>query len=121
FHQLCDTHSAEVTVHAVAHRHGAGALLFLADDQHVRDFLQLGLADLVADLLRSIIASDAETVRAQLVFDALAIFTKALADRHHTRLLRSQPQRKRAGEMLDENAHKALHRAERSAMNHHRT
>jgi hypothetical protein len=38
---------------------------------------------------------------------------------HDAHLLRRQPERKRAGEVLDQDAHEALHRAERGAVDHH--
>src|SRR5262245_58040268 len=45
--QLGHRHRPEVAVDPVAHRHRAGGLLLVADHEHVRDLLDLRLADLV--------------------------------------------------------------------------
>ena len=62
--KLAKRQRAQVAVDAVAHRHRAGRLFLFADHEHVGNLLQLGLADLVPDLLRPIIARDAKAVLA---------------------------------------------------------
>ena len=56
----------------------------------------------------------------ELGFDAPAVIAELFAHGQHAHLLRGQPERKGTGEVLNEDADKALHRAKRSAVNHHR-
>ena len=63
---------AEIARRPAAHRHGALRHLAVAHDQHVGDLLQLGLSDLIANLLHALVefhpkpgaASGSRTVRA---------------------------------------------------------
>jgi hypothetical protein len=87
---------------------------------HVRNQIELRLADLRVDFgaVRSV--GHAEAGGAELPFTCRARSRVFVAERQHADLLRSQPERERAGEVLDQHADETLHRAERRAVDHHR-
>src|SRR2546423_13628656 len=59
---LCG-HRSDVSFPVAAHRNLAGLGLAAADDEHVRDLLELGLADLLLDGLGALVDLDAHAVR----------------------------------------------------------
>src|SRR5262252_1687071 len=97
-----------VTAAALAHRHGAVLDLAIADYQHVRNLLQLRLADLEVDLLLPLVELDAEPRRLHLVAHERRVLQMAIGDRQHDRLDRRQPQRERARVVLDQDRDEAL-------------
>ena len=107
-------------VEPVADCHRAVLGLFLADDQHVRDQLELRVADLAVDLGAPQVDRDPEAGGLKLLLDVGRIAIHLLADRQDADLLRGQPQRKRRGEVLYQHPHEPLHAAERRPMHHDR-
>ena len=93
---------------------------FLADDEQRRDFRQRMLADLVVDLLVAQVDFDAQAGTARGGGDHLGVFVAFRGDGGDDGLHRRQPERKIAGEMFDQNADEAFHRAADRAMHHHR-
>ena len=85
-------HGAQVAVLAVAHGDGAVLLLLVAHHQHVGGLLQLGLPDLIADLLAAGVALHTQAGSLQLLLELLGIGVVALGDRQDHRLDRGQPQ-----------------------------
>src|SRR5216684_994489 len=71
--QLTQRQCSQITIDAVAHGHRRGTLLLFADHQHVRYFLELGLADLIADFFRPVISSNPISAPPELRFDFPAI------------------------------------------------
>src|SRR5438132_3713224 len=100
--QVAQRHGAQVAVDAIAHGNRAGGLLLLADNEHVRNLLELRLADLVADLLRPVIPFDAVAARLERSFQAPALVRKRLAHRQPPYVLRRQPERTRRGALPDQ-------------------
>ena len=105
---------------AVAHRHLAVLLFAVAHHQHVRDLLQLRVADLEVDLLVALVHGGADAGRVELLLDAARVFRLPVGDRQHDRLHGRQPHRERAGVVLDQDAEEALDRAVQRAMHHQR-
>src|SRR5258706_3893034 len=64
---------AEVTFAAVAYGDGAGFGLFWADDEHVRDFLHLRVADLGGEVFVAIVEMDANVVVLYRFRDVLGV------------------------------------------------
>ena len=70
-------------------------------------------------ILRQHAGAHAEAGGFQLGFDLQGVFDGLLADGEDSRLLRGEPEREGAGEVLDEDAAEPLHAAERGAVDHH--
>ena len=92
-----------------------------ADDQHVRHFLHLRLADLEVHLLVAVIDSDPHARGLELLRNFMRVRRLLIGDRQNGRLHRREPHRKRARIVLDQNAEESLDRSEQRAMHHHRT
>ena len=86
---------AQITLAAAADRNGAFRRLTIADDQHIRHFLQLCLPNLEVDLLLSGVELRAQAGGIELALNILCIFDVAIGDRQHGDLHWSQPERKR--------------------------
>ena len=56
----------------------------------------------------------------KLVEDLLGVVGELVGDRQDADLLGGEPERERAGEVLDQDAHEPFHAAERGAVDHHR-
>src|SRR5579872_3476122 len=83
----------------------------LADDEDIGHLLELPVANLVAELFVRFVDLDAEAVVAQRLGDLARVVELMLADRRHDGLHGRQPRGERAGEVYDEHAEEALHRA----------
>ena len=66
---------------------------FLADDEHVRDALQLVVADLAAEFLVAVIYDDADVLCFQHLFYLPCVIVRFLGDRQHDSLVRREPER----------------------------
>ena len=76
--------------------------LAVADDEHVGDLAQLGLADLAPDRLGAVVELGAQAGRAQRVATtSRAAVVVAVGDRQHDRLDRREPERELARVVLD--------------------
>jgi len=100
----------------VTHVDLAGGSLLVANDEHVRDLLDLPVADLLADLLVAVVHLDAEAGSAQLLLVLVGVVVGAVGDRHEAHLLRRHPGRERAGVLLDEVRERPLVAAEARAV-----
>ena len=98
----------------------AGLDVVVADDEDVRELLQLGLADPRAERLLGLAEDGPEAVALQPVDDAGGVGVVVAAHREHPDLLRGQPGRERAGVVLHEHAEEPLDRAEQRAVDHDR-
>ena len=90
--------------------------LLVADDEHIRDFLKLRLAYLIADLLAAFIQLHAEARAAQLLINRARRVMVPLGDRQDARLLRRKPQRECPRVFLDEQRKRALVAADGGAV-----
>ena len=113
-------HRALLLDAALVHVDRAVGGLALADDEDVRNLLRLPVPDLVAELLVRRVGVDAETARAQTVAHVVRVVELVLGDRHDDGLHRREPGGEVAGEVLDEHAEEALHRARQRAVDHDR-
>src|ERR1700726_1361046 len=111
---------AEVAVAAVAYGDGAGFGFFCANDEHVRDFLHLRVADLGRQFFVAVVEMDANAVSLERFSDVLRVVGNFFADRPDFDLHGSEPKREGSGVVLDEDAEKALDGAEQRAVNHER-
>src|SRR6266566_4412237 len=111
---------AEVALAAVADGDGAGFGFFGADNEHVGNLLELRVADFCRQLFVTIVKMDAEVVALQSFRDVLGIIGHFFADRADLHLHGSEPKRKRAGVMLDQDAEEALDGTEQGAVDHQR-
>src|SRR5712692_4253907 len=113
-----DRHRAEIAFAPAAHGDGSGPGLAIAGDQHEGDLLELGVADLGADLLAAIVELGAQAGRPQIVAHGASVVAGAIGDRKDDGLDRRQPERERSGVMLDEAAHEPLERSEDGPVDH---
>ena len=97
-----------------------GLGFLLADHEQCRDFRQRMFADLVVDLLVAQVDLDAQAGAPRGGCDHLGVFVAFGGDGGDDGLHRRQPEREIAGEMLDQDADEALHRAADRAMHHDR-
>src|ERR1022692_1663251 len=109
-----------VGVLAIADGDQAIFLLAVAHYQHVRNLLHLGFADLEVHLLIAIVHGGADSGVVELLLDAARVCRLAVRDGQHDRLNGREPQRERAGVMLDQDAEEALDGAVQGAVHHQR-
>ncbi len=88
--------------------------LLVAPDHHVRDLLDLRVADPLADRLVGVVDLDPELV--ELLRERGGRLAVVQADRDDPHLNRGEPDRESAGEMLDQDAHEALEGPEERAV-----
>src|SRR5260370_13657362 len=91
-----------------------------ANDEHVRNFLQLSISDFRGQLFVTVIEMDAKIVALQGFGDVLGVIGDFFADRADFYLHGREPQRERAGIMLDQDTEEALDGAEQRAVDHQR-
>src|SRR6266487_4903643 len=111
---------AEVALAAMADGDGASFGFLGSDDEHVGNFLELRVADFRGQLFVTIVKMDAEVVALQSFGDVLGVVGDFFADRADLDLHGREPERKRAGVMLDQDAEEALDGTEQSAVDHER-
>ena len=86
--------------------------LAIAENEHVRDLLFLGLPDLVLHPVVRVVDLDPEPARGEDRGQLAAGLHMPIGDRDDDRLDRGQPERERPGVMLDEDADEPLEAAE---------
>ena len=110
-----ERHRRDALAAALADGHRL-ARLAVAPDDDVRHLLELGVADPLAERLVALVdvgAHACEVERADELGGSLAV---RLRDREHAHLHRREPDRERAGVVLDQDADEALERAEQRAV-----
>src|SRR5258708_30660859 len=116
--QRIDRHRAQVFAGPGAYRYRARLHLLVADHQLVGQLLQAVLADLVGNFFIAQIGGDPESRGPQPFRQLLRIGGLALGYVEHRRLHRGEPERERAGVVLDQDADEALHGAHDGAVEH---
>ena len=104
----------------LTHRNETLCSLLLANYNHVRNTLELVVANLAADFLVAVVD---ECAYASLVEECLhlaSVVVILLRDRKDSHLIRDEPQWEVTCCMLDEYGCEAFERTERSAVNHNR-
>src|SRR6516165_2423217 len=109
---------AEVAFHSMTNANGARFRLFGADDEHIRNFLQLRVADFRGQLFVAVVEVSADAMVFESLLDMSGVVLHFFADRADFSLRRSEPEGKRAGVVFDKHAEKALDGAEQRAVNH---
>src|SRR5712692_4040235 len=99
---------------------GAGFGFLGADYEHVRNFLELRVADFCGQLFVAVVEVHTEIVALQSFGDVLGVVGDFFADRANFHLYRSEPQREGAGVVLNQNAEETLDGAEQRAVHHER-
>ena len=92
----------------------------LPDDEHVGDLLELRIADFRPQLLVAAIHFDPQAGLPELGRGVVRVIQKLFRKGQHDGLHRRQPDRKRAGEVLDDDGDEALQRSEDGPMDHDR-
>ena len=92
--------------------------VFGADDDHVGDQVELGVADLFLHVGRLAVDRRAEAGFAELALDLLTVRQHVVVEAEDADLFRCQPEREGGGEVFNQHADEALHRPERSPVNH---
>src|SRR5690606_28663746 len=94
------THSAEVAKPLLAHTYGVGLHLFLSYDEHIRYFVQLGIAYFSTYFFLAVVYLAANVLSFELSLYSAGIAHKLIRDRQHLHLSRHQPQRQLARAVL---------------------
>ncbi len=111
---------ALVAFAAMADGDGAGFGFFCADDEHVGNFLELGVADFGRELFVAVVEMDANVVALESFGDVLGVVGDFFADGADLDLHRREPEREGAGVVLDQDAEEAFDGTEQRAMDHQR-
>ena len=111
---------AEVAFAAMADGDGAGFGFFCADDEHVGNFLELGVADFCGELFVAVVEMNADVVALESFGDVLGVVGDFFADGADLDLDGREPEREGAGVMLDQDAEETFDGAEQRAMDHQR-
>ena len=82
--------------------------LLIADYQHVRHLVDLGLTDLVTHLLAAPVVMAPESIRQKFLIDLFGKILMPLGYGDDTDLFRGNPKRELAGKLLDQDTHKPL-------------
>src|SRR6204780_4927854 len=118
--ELVEWARAQVALRAVAHGDGTGLGFLAADDQHVGNLFELGVAGFGLQLFVAIVQMRAEARVFQFLSNLLRVLDKFSAYRQHGGLHGCQPRGKCSGVVLDQHAEESLDRAEQRAMHHQR-
>ena len=94
--------------------------LAVPDDQHVGHLLELGLANLVVDLLLALVDLRPAGRPPPAPLHLPGVVDVAVGNRQDDGLERRHPEWEGAGEVLDQDGDEALDAAEDRAVNHHR-
>ena len=113
-------HRPLVSAHPVPHTDGSLGCLFVADDQHVGNLLQLGFANFITNLLLAVVDRRPEPCCGQFRLYRLPIVEMAVGDGQHRRLDRRQPHRESPGIVLDQQGDEPLEAAENRPVDDHR-
>ncbi len=106
--ELVEGARAQVALRAVAHGDGAGFGFLAADDQHVGNLFELGVADFRLQLFVAVVQMGAEARVLQFLRNLLRVVDEFSAHGQHRRLHRSEPGGKRSGVVLDQHAEESL-------------
>ena len=98
---LANGYCTEVFTRSGAHSRRAGLYFTIADYQHVRHLLQLGLPDLRVHPVVRIVNFNPQASCPELRSDLMTEFVVAVCDRHHHCLHGCHPQREGSGEVFD--------------------
>src|SRR5688572_10160205 len=115
-------HRAAALIASRAAAHGDGALggLAVADHKHVRHLLNLGLSNLITNLLDPAVDFDPQARLGQPRLDGPGVREMTVRDRQDSHLFGRQPQRKRPAIVLDEQRDEPLEAAVNRAVDDHR-
>ena len=98
----------------------AGSDIVVSDHQHVRDLLELGTADPLAQLIVGVNDIDAEALVRQTLDHLGGVRLVSVGDRQHPCLHRREPCREGAGVVLEQHTEEPLDRAEQGSVQHDR-
>ena len=105
--KIGDAHRADIALTALSDADCAALDLFLADDEHVGNLVELSLTDFVAYLLAAGVNADSESRHIELLANFFGIAVELIGYRQNLDLLGSKPQRERACKVLGDNADEA--------------
>src|SRR6478735_1577029 len=113
---LGDGHAVVLAAVAETEGHRARLGVVPAGDQHERDLVLAGCADLLRETVRGDVHFGADAGGLELVHDVEHVVVEGLRHRDAHHLDRCQPGGEGTGVVLGEHAHEALHRAEQGAV-----
>src|SRR6266545_309399 len=116
--ETIDRGSGQSLLAAGAYRQLAGLDLLVPVHERVRNLLDLGIADPLADGLVALVDVDAVAGAAQRLGDTGSCLAMRLPHGHDAHLHGREPERERAAVVLDEDADEALERAEERPVDH---
>ena len=120
-HKILQRGAALVALAAGAHADAVVPGFLVAQDEDERHLLQSEVADLGVHLLVARVQLHAQAGDFERRLHLLGVVQVLLAgDGHQAHLHRRQPQRKRAGVVLNQHAEEALDRSKERPVNHHR-
>src|SRR5262249_54896098 len=115
------TSHTEIAFGSVPHRNILVFDFFIPKDNHIGDFLQLGIADLGPDFFLPDIVENADLVSFQSGGQRCGGLVGSFRNRKDGHLDRGKPERKSAGKVFDQHAEKSFERTCNRAMQHDRT
>ena len=116
-HERLEGLRAQIAAGSAPYRDGGLGGLAVAGHQHVRDFLQLGFADLISNLLLPLVELHPEAGRRQPVAHGPRVLIMAIGNGQDHHLYRRQPERERPGVVLDQQRDEPLETAENRPVN----
>src|SRR5271156_203279 len=116
--ELVERARAQVAFRAVANGDGAGFGFLAADDQHVGNFFELGVANFGLQLFVAVVQMRTEARSFQFLRHLLRVVDEFSAYGQHGSLHWSQPDRKSPRVVLNQDSEESLDRAEQRAMHH---
>ena len=120
-HKLFKSHSAEVAVLAASYRDDVIRRFLVADNEHIRDFVELRLTDLIADLFVSDVGFGAESAFEQRMAYFFRDGRGTVGKTQYPDLFGSKPRRHCAGVLFKQQRDRAFIAAHRRAVNDVRT
>src|SRR5438034_1655106 len=118
-HELVNAHRALLAA-PLPQADAPAAGFLLPDDEHVGDLLELRIADFRSQLLVAAVHFDPQAGLPELGRGVVRVIQKLFRKGQHDSLYRRQPDRKCAGEVLDDDGDEALQRSEDGPMDHDR-
>ena len=110
--KLIRRHNSQIAALTVSDGHGVRLRFPGADDEHVGDLLNGGVADLVADLFTSKIAVHPYPLVREFFLNPPSVVGLFVGHRQYPHLNRGEPQRKQAAVVLYQNRKEPLDRAQ---------
>ena len=118
--ELVERARAQVSFRTMPHSDAASFGFLAANDQHVRNFLDLGVANFCLQLFVTVVQMNAEASIFKMLGYSFRVLHEFSAYRKHGRLHGRKPGGEGSGIVLDQHAEEPLDRTKQRAMYHQR-